>query len=346
MEIGKVIHKYRQEKGYTQEQLAKMLGISAPAVNKWENNNSYPDITLLAPLARALDITVDTLLSFRKELTEQEVQVMVQRLSKQMGAGEFEQAFSQANRWMEEYPGSELLALNLAAAFKGGILMYQVEETGEYRKCVRAWLELAVKSPDQRVREAAIPFLVADYESEEESEKAQELLDSVPEHSFNKNLMQATHYRKQGEIQKAYVCLEKYMQYLCNNLEGALQQLAACACKEGDYGAAKQYAAAYREMTKALERSPYNYYVLDFLVASEMKDKEMGLAALAEMIGGIEKPRNMREELFCRHLELSEGAGQFNEQMKCMLRKSFMEAEECAFLREDERFVELMERLK
>ena len=52
LKIGANIAALRKEKGFTQEQLAAMIGVSAPAVSKWETGNSYPDITLLCPLAR------------------------------------------------------------------------------------------------------------------------------------------------------------------------------------------------------------------------------------------------------------------------------------------------------
>ena len=73
MPVSEVIRRKRKELGLTQEQMAQRLGVSAPAVNKWENGNSYPDIMLLAPIARLLDISVDTLLSFRGELTDEEI---------------------------------------------------------------------------------------------------------------------------------------------------------------------------------------------------------------------------------------------------------------------------------
>ena len=37
MNIGSVIKKYRKELGYTQEEMANRLGVTTPAVNKWEN---------------------------------------------------------------------------------------------------------------------------------------------------------------------------------------------------------------------------------------------------------------------------------------------------------------------
>lgn len=40
MQIGEVIRKYRKEKGLTQEEMARQLGVTAPAVNKWETGVS------------------------------------------------------------------------------------------------------------------------------------------------------------------------------------------------------------------------------------------------------------------------------------------------------------------
>ena len=52
MKFHEILRQRRLALRLTQEQLAQRLGVSAPAVNKWERNNSYPDITLLPPLAR------------------------------------------------------------------------------------------------------------------------------------------------------------------------------------------------------------------------------------------------------------------------------------------------------
>ena len=73
MKINEVIRQRRKELGLTQDRVAELLGVSAPAVNKWENGNSYPDITLLPPLARLLKTDLNTLLSFQDELTDLEV---------------------------------------------------------------------------------------------------------------------------------------------------------------------------------------------------------------------------------------------------------------------------------
>jgi len=47
--IGKIIQQKRKDAGLTQAQLAELLGVTAPAVNRWEKDLSFPDATLLAP---------------------------------------------------------------------------------------------------------------------------------------------------------------------------------------------------------------------------------------------------------------------------------------------------------
>ena len=79
MPIGQIIRKRRKELGMTQEEMADFLGVSIPAVSKWENGSALPDIAMLAPIARLLEISLDRLLSFRPELdSEQIIRITVQ----------------------------------------------------------------------------------------------------------------------------------------------------------------------------------------------------------------------------------------------------------------------------
>lgn len=64
---GELIRTMRHEKNMTQQELADVLHVSAPAVSKYENGKGFPDISLLEPLATALDITVSELLSGKRE---------------------------------------------------------------------------------------------------------------------------------------------------------------------------------------------------------------------------------------------------------------------------------------
>lgn len=64
--IGAFIAKMRREQGLTQRELADMLGISDKTVSKWERGYGMPEISLMQPLCRALEIDLNELFSGRK----------------------------------------------------------------------------------------------------------------------------------------------------------------------------------------------------------------------------------------------------------------------------------------
>ena len=59
---GVLIAAARKEKNMTQKELAEALHVSDRAVSKWERGAGFPDVSLLEPLADALDLSVLDLL--------------------------------------------------------------------------------------------------------------------------------------------------------------------------------------------------------------------------------------------------------------------------------------------
>ena len=60
---GGTIRRLREARHMTQAQLAKQLSVSDKAVSKWETCKGFPDVSLLEPRAKALQIAVPELLS-------------------------------------------------------------------------------------------------------------------------------------------------------------------------------------------------------------------------------------------------------------------------------------------
>lgn len=59
--IGENIRSIRREQKLTQLALAMRVGVTPQAVGKWERGESEPDISLLLPIAKALNVTAETL---------------------------------------------------------------------------------------------------------------------------------------------------------------------------------------------------------------------------------------------------------------------------------------------
>lgn len=64
--IAENLKNLRRDKGWTQEETAEILGLSAQSVSKWERGETLPDITLLPSLANLFAVSVDELLGMDK----------------------------------------------------------------------------------------------------------------------------------------------------------------------------------------------------------------------------------------------------------------------------------------
>ena len=66
---GKFIAKKRKDLNMTQNELAEKLHITDKAVSKWERGLSFPDISILIPLAEILNISLYDLLKGGNDLS-------------------------------------------------------------------------------------------------------------------------------------------------------------------------------------------------------------------------------------------------------------------------------------
>ena len=78
--LGTFIAENRKAFGMTQKDLAETLHITDKAVSKWERGLSYPDVTLLEPLAAAFSLSVEELVACRKRETEEREEEPVRAL--------------------------------------------------------------------------------------------------------------------------------------------------------------------------------------------------------------------------------------------------------------------------
>ena len=66
------IKQLREQRGLTQAELAQRIGVSSKTVSKWETAKGLPDLSLLQPLAQALNISVIELMN-GEHITNQNV---------------------------------------------------------------------------------------------------------------------------------------------------------------------------------------------------------------------------------------------------------------------------------
>jgi transcriptional regulator with XRE-family HTH domain len=62
MTLGENIQQLRKAGGFSQEQLAEMIGVSRQAISKWETDQSQPEIEKLILLSKVFSVSTDELL--------------------------------------------------------------------------------------------------------------------------------------------------------------------------------------------------------------------------------------------------------------------------------------------
>lgn len=60
---GKIIKELRERKQLTQVELANIIGVSDKTISKWETGKGLPDISLIEPLGKALEVSIIELMN-------------------------------------------------------------------------------------------------------------------------------------------------------------------------------------------------------------------------------------------------------------------------------------------
>ncbi len=134
MKISQIIREKRKQLGLTQENVAEYLGVSIPAVSKWENGTTYPDIMLLPALARLLRTDLNTLMSFNEEMSEIEINNVVLKVQSLIQNDGFEKGFHFAFKQSRAFPTCENLIYSLGVFLQPSLGLQSVENQNKYRE--------------------------------------------------------------------------------------------------------------------------------------------------------------------------------------------------------------------
>lgn len=367
MPIHEILRKKRRELGYTQEQVASWLGVTAPAVNKWEKGSSLPDVSLLAPLARLLETDLNTLLGFREELTQQEMAQISAQLIQTAGQEGTDAAFAAAEDVLHRYPRCAALACSLALALDSVLLFSALppDAKAPYREQVLALYEEAAGGDDPAVRDHALYMLVSDALQKEQYDRAETLLARLPEpNAMDKRKFQADLLLKKGQPAEAAVILERSLMQRLTDIMNILNSLAAVAHREDNPNKAVRLGQIWRETAKLYELWDYSAGVVSLEEALLRQDPDDTLALLDEMLQAVRTPWNVKATQIFEHMGQANGRDKpettppastasassgsaapesdMTSQLLPMLLTDLKNNPQFAFLRGDERFERLM----
>lgn len=284
MKIGHRIRENRRARGLTQEDVAAALGVSAPAVSKWEGDLTFPDITLLPQLARLLGTDLNHLLGFQEEPSREEVGAYLNRLAEM----KVEEAFALAREWVGEYPNSGLLALNTAAVLEG-LLALQGRESQEKRAWIASLYWRAADSQEETVAQQAKVMLFSRCLKEGDYDQAEGLLAGLPGRlPYQREQLEADLALARGDWHQAGERLEGQLLWQVAQLQTTLLALMDLAAKEGHPERIAPLADRAADLGEAFLQEDYATWSLRIHQACLTQDKALGLAAVKGLLGALD----------------------------------------------------------
>lgn len=226
--LGANIAALRKAKGMTQEQLAEAVGVSAPAVSKWETEKSCPDITLLCPLARALGTNVDTLLQFEEALPDETITAYMNEVVEIARTRGAEPAEARLQELLHKYPSSISLKFYAASALTMFEVFYPMgseEKKREWKRQRKELLQVVYADRTSVFWQSAVSELASMEIFEDHLDRAEKLLRELPERYVDSTMNWTSLYLKRGEEEKALEVLQKRLYFLVCQTQACLIQM-------------------------------------------------------------------------------------------------------------------------
>ncbi|MCI0947102.1 helix-turn-helix transcriptional regulator [Clostridioides difficile] len=309
IKIGKVIQCLRKERNLTQEQLAKFIGVSTPAVSKWESGNSYPDIELLPLLADFFNVSIDKLLNYKIDLSEEEVMKIYKELESgfarieiDLSTEEPKEEFRQdlesvkklSNMYIEKYPKSYLLKLRICSLYQMYSYKFGKSELNDRVKETTNILEDIVRNTDDiKIKETALIILSNAYCMLEDYEKAELYLNMIHKSIGDTSVNLAMIYLKQNRLEEAEILLQNKLFSNVFNI--------SMDCK----GIINVYKNQYKELKKKLENRNFNKNAIEREM-EYIKNKLLGYANLSlEIKKMLSEDKGAFFSMYMDYMELS-----------------------------------------
>lgn len=347
--LGAHIAALRKTKGMTQEQLAAVLGISAPAVSKWETDSSCPDITLLCPLARALGTNLDTLLQFEETLTDEQIAEHINQIIEAGRAKGKEPAEELLQELLHQYPASVPLKYNAVAVLTMFEMIFPEvpeEQKAKWKQQKKELLEYIRVNGTAVYCEQAVMQLASMALMEDELEKGEQFLKEIPEYTTDTTMLWAQLYLKREDKDKALEVIQKRLFTLVCQMQNCLLLLADGKVQP-DAVKGLEICEVYRRMEEVFGCTAGMSDGIFAEVLLRAGEKEKALESIVRFVdaitGQVQVPNPL---LFSAAVKIKEGQEASSKEMRKMILEGMLTDESVAELRDDEQFQAALGRLR
>ena len=332
MDIGSVIKKYRKEAGYTQEEMANRLGVTTPAVNKWENGNSKPDIELLSPIARLLHISLDTLLSFHEKLTDLEIEGLIQKMDKMFSEEGYEKTYQWAVNTIKKYPNYNMLIWQIAVMLDSRRIIGECDNPDKYDEQINAWYEIALNDEEEKIQHHAADSLFGFYLRKKDYAMAEKYLRYFSDYDPVKKVKMGQLYMKQGKTEDAYEKLEDVVFSTYTTLNLTFGTMITQALEEKNHEYAKYLAKKMSILANVFDMGKYHECAAMLNVVVAEKDVEGTFQVAKQLLENVDTMGDFRESKLYQHMKVRDAENSYAKAMKKALLEGLRTEEEFSYM--------------
>lgn len=342
--IGNVICERRRKLGMTQEQLAEAVGVSTPAVSKWETAASCPDVALLAPIARALDTDVNTLLSFTPALSQEGLIALIKEVQ-QLAGQDAAAALERMRDAVRRYPTDAQLWFQLASLAMSfpQLFGWGEAEAAEAQDFAERGLAFAQQHGDQKLRPTAAYLLAGLALNSGQLDRAEALLDSLPVLPLSPQSLYTALYQKRGDREKAKVSAQTQLAAGATSVLNSLLALASPQLSKTEADA-RQAFQAYRDVANALGYPGSQTDILLAVHELQWGQSEQALDRLPKAVHDLTEQEVPR--LLWRASVPETQHGEYRRSLGRMLRSALLSDPAFDGVRQDGRYLEALQILE
>lgn len=215
--IGENLKQLRLHKGLTQEQLASIFGVSAQAVSRWENNTSYPDITLLPGLAIFYNTSVDAIVGMDEIRKEETLHRIHTEINKLVISSQTDRAIALIRDSLKIYPNDSGLLMSL-----GETLAHRTDDHAATQEAISIAerilqnSDISIKAKGTTSANLLFLYLRAGMHS-----KAAALIRSLPHIWESREILMPEVCDGKEYNRELRNCITKVLAFLCQKIEAA-----------------------------------------------------------------------------------------------------------------------------
>ncbi len=348
IKIGESIYNLRKSKKITQEQLGEYIGVSKGAISKWESGVSYPDIEMLPVLARFFNISIDELLNYDAELSEERENEIYEEVKKIINEENIDESLELCKEYINKYNRNYKLKFKLATLMTMSCALIRDEEKIKniYGKAISIYEDIVNNSTDDEILEASRLQLSMYYASFEDYDKALDVLDKLKRPIGNTNIMKASMYIRKNEVQEGRKLYQWEFLHSITEAQAILHGLAASYYKE-DLNKAEQYMDISYNINQLAKHNKFNNVFNHFIQLAGFyayyKDENRCLESIEKAIEGLEiSVEDIENPWYFNELKINGEYSTMIKMSKAVV--NLLDMDEYSFLKEDSKFIELKKR--